>query len=146
MVEQMGQIDFAGKSVMDFGTGTGVLAILAEKMGAAAILAIDNDDWSVNNSLENIHINECKHIRVEKAGMLPPEIVFDVILANINLNVITASLPAIVKASKPGTAVLLSGFLEEDVSVLKPMLEQFNFQKISIFARNNWRCITGILN
>jgi ribosomal protein L11 methyltransferase len=146
MVEQMAEIDFTGKSVLDFGTGTGVLAVLAEKMGATGVLAIDNDDWSVNNSLENVHINKCSHIIVEKAGMLPPETAFDVILANINLNVITASLPAIAKACKTGTAVLLSGFLEEDVSVLRPMLEQAGFQKIGIFARGNWRCITAVLN
>ncbi len=146
MVEQMAEINFAGKSVLDFGTGTGVLAILAEKMGAVNILAIDNDDWSVNNSLENIHINKCVNIRIEKAGILLPEMKFDVILANINLNVITASLQDIAKACNPGAVVLLSGFLAEDVLVLQPILEQQNFQKTRIISRGNWRCIAAMLN
>ncbi len=146
MVEQMSTIDFAGKSVLDFGTGTGVLAILAEKMGAADILAIDNDDWSVNNSLENVLVNGCVHIKVEKAEILPPGMSFDMILANINLHVITASLPAIAKACKPGAAVLLSGFLEEDVQALEPLLIKENFQITGIFDRGSWRCIAAVLN
>jgi ribosomal protein L11 methyltransferase len=145
MVEQMAGIDFAGKSVLDFGTGTGVLAILAEKMGAADILAIDNDDWSITNTIENLEANGCHHTRAEKAEAVPADQQFDIILANINLNVITASLPAIVKACKPVAKVLFSGFLAADVTVLVPLLEAHLFQKIEIFERNNWRCIAAVL-
>jgi ribosomal protein L11 methyltransferase len=146
MVEQMAAIDFKGKSVLDFGTGTGILAILAEKMGAATILAIDNDDWSVNNSLENIAANGCVSVSIEKAEAIPEKLQFDVILANINLNVITASLPAIAMACKPGSKILLSGFLAGDEAVLQPMLEQQNFREIAIFCNNNWRCIAATLS
>jgi ribosomal protein L11 methyltransferase len=146
MVEQMEQINFAEKSVLDFGTGTGVLAILAEKMGASSILGIDNDDWSITNTIENLEANGCHHTRAEKAEAVPIEQQFDIILANINLNVITASLLAIVKACKPGAKVLLSGFLAADVAVLVPLLEAHLFQKVEIFERNNWRCIAAVLN
>jgi ribosomal protein L11 methyltransferase len=146
MVEQMARIDFAGISVLDFGTGTGVLAIMAEKMGAMAILAIDNDDWSITNTLENLLANNCHLARVEKAGAVPAGGKFDVVLANINLNVITASLPAIVKSCKPAAKVLLSGFLQTDIAVLVPLLETHLFQNIEIFERNNWRCIAAVLN
>jgi ribosomal protein L11 methyltransferase len=146
MVEQMAGIDFNGKSVLDFGTGTGVLAILAEKLGAQSILAIDNDDWSINNCKENVDINNCTNINIEKADSLPQLQQFDVILANINLNVITASLSDIAKACKPRSSILLSGFLEEDIAVLRPLLEQWNFQEIGVFSKNNWRCMAAKLN
>ena len=66
MVQQMGKDNFKNKTVLDFGTGTGILAILAEKLGAAAVTAIDNDEWSINNALENIEANHCKRIDLEK--------------------------------------------------------------------------------
>ena len=70
MVEKMEKIDFKNKTVLDFGTGTGVLAILAEKLGAAKVIAIDNDEWSINNAIENIEANNCKNIFVEKRSDL----------------------------------------------------------------------------
>jgi ribosomal protein L11 methyltransferase len=146
MVQQMAAIDFTGKSVLDFGTGTGVLAILAEKLGAANVLAIDNDDWSIANTLENLQANGCHLVHAEKAEAIPPDGTFDVLLANINLHVITASLPAIAKACKPGASILLSGFLEADVATLVPLLEVHLFQNIEVFERNNWRCIAAGLN
>jgi ribosomal protein L11 methyltransferase len=146
MVQQMEKINFTGKTVLDFGAGTGVLAILAEKMGAAAVLAIDNDDWSITNTMENLEANGCRLTQALKADAVPADEQFDVILANINLHVITASLPAIVKACKPGAAVLISGFLAGDIALLVPLLEAHLFHKIEIFERNNWRCIAAILS
>jgi ribosomal protein L11 methyltransferase len=70
MVEQMGKINFKNKTVPDFGTGTGIPAILAEKVGAASIIAIENDEWSINNALENIKANHCKRINLEKEIIL----------------------------------------------------------------------------
>ena len=70
MVAMMEKIDFKDKTVLDFGTGTGVLAILAEKLGASKVLAIDCDEWSINNTLENIEANNCKKISVEKRNDL----------------------------------------------------------------------------
>ncbi|MCG7859394.1 50S ribosomal protein L11 methyltransferase, partial [Flavihumibacter sediminis] len=64
MVDAMQELDFTAKSVLDFGTGTGILAILAAKMGAASVVAIDNDSWSIENTKENIERNQVKGISV----------------------------------------------------------------------------------
>lgn len=66
VIELMESMDFKGKLVYDFGTGTGILAILAEKLGASSILAVDNDDWCIENSIENVQNNGCQLIRIEK--------------------------------------------------------------------------------
>src|SRR5882724_11850115 len=88
MVKQMRGIDFNNKTVFDFGTGTGVLAILAEKLGALKIIAIDNDDWSITNAAENIQQNNCSKIQLLKTDNTEMNQQFDIILANINKNTI----------------------------------------------------------
>jgi ribosomal protein L11 methyltransferase len=142
MIEQMGKIDFTDKSVFDFGTGTGVLAILAEKMGATTIDAIDIDEWSIENGKENIAANNCSHINIYKADEIKPGFTYDIILANINLNVILASLPAILSISKHGTTVLLSGFLKQDEAQMTENLTKNGFQDISVFQKGDWLCIS----
>src|SRR5205085_7037613 len=88
MIQQMQDVDFKNKKVLDFGTGTGILAILAEKLGATKITAIDNDEWSISNANENIKTNNCRNIQLllSDSPMLSQK--FDVILANINKSVI----------------------------------------------------------
>jgi ribosomal protein L11 methyltransferase len=142
MVQAMAQLGFSGMAVLDFGTGTGVLAILAEKLGAAEILAIDNDEWSIHNATENAQTNGCRHINIRQAEAMPVNGLFDIILANINLNVITANLAAIAAACKPGANVLLSGFLPEDEKILRPLLTQFGFQNIGTAQKDNWLCLS----
>ena len=87
VIEQMSQLDFNNKQVIDFGTGTGVLAILAEKLTAASVIAIDNDDWSIENAGENIAKNHCNRISLVKADTIPAGQQAGIILANINLNI-----------------------------------------------------------
>ena len=110
----MQQTDLAGKSVLDFGTGTGVLAILAEKLGAKYILAIDNDEWSINNARENIETNKCSAIRLLNSDKLATDEHFDVILANINKHVILENLPSIAKHLRSDGVLILSGLLKDD--------------------------------
>ncbi len=141
MIEQMQQVDFTGKTVLDFGTGTGVLAILAEKMGAASVLAIDIDDWSVENALENVQNNDCSRIVVAKAATVPDDGQYAVILANINLNVISDSLSAIAAVCLPDAVVLLSGFLPEDVALLQSLLAQQGFTAAESHQRGSWCCL-----
>jgi len=133
MIQQMRLIDFRSKEVFDFGTGTGVLAILAEKLGAGKILAIDNDDWSIENASENLDRNNCTRIQLEKAQEVPEGQKFDIILANINKNVILSNLQSLYAALASGGILLLSGLLpadkEEIVStadLLHLDLEQFS--------------------
>ncbi len=114
MIQQMKDIDFQNKSVFDFGTGTGILAILAEKLGARAITAIDLDDWSIKNAFENISHNQCYSIELYQSSRIPENKTFDIILANINKNVILQHLTTIVQAINSNGSLLLSGLLKED--------------------------------
>jgi ribosomal protein L11 methyltransferase len=114
MIEFMKEIDFTGKSVLDFGTGTGILAVLAEKTGAKTILAIDNDDWSVENAAENISVNKATKIVLEKADNIEHTGSFSIILANINKHVLLANMGAVKQHLKPGGVVIMSGLLAGD--------------------------------
>lgn len=145
MIESMEELDFKQKSVIDFGTGTGVLAIIAEKMGATKILATDCDDWSINNAMENMEANDCKHIELQKAdGMLVP-FTADVILANINLNVIISNLLLIYSACSPGTVVLFSGLLVSDEANISEKIINAGFYIKKIKHRSNWLCVSAIV-
>jgi ribosomal protein L11 methyltransferase len=141
MVEQMAQIDFTGKQVFDFGTGTGVLAILAEKMGASSVTAIDNDEWSITNANENILANACSRISLQLAGQLPAGESYDIILANINLNVIRDAAGAIGKAAKKGAQVLLSGFLVTDELEILKALAMHHFHWVGTSRKGDWSCV-----
>ncbi|MEO6844607.1 MAG: 50S ribosomal protein L11 methyltransferase [Ginsengibacter sp.] len=141
MVEMMEMIDFAGKEVLDFGTGTGLLAILAEKCGAAKILAIDNDEWSINNAIENTAANNCKNIFIELSDVLSDVQPMDVILANINLNVLNKFSLDLSKILKPGSFLLASGFLLKDVKEMQNIFEEKNVVIKYLKQRGEWMVI-----
>ncbi|MGB4845930.1 MAG: 50S ribosomal protein L11 methyltransferase [Ferruginibacter sp.] len=141
MIEQMQGIDFTNKTVVDFGTGTAVLAILAEKMGAVSVDAIDYDEWSIENSFENTATNNCTNINLIMAETIATDKVYDIILANINLNVILANLQKITAVTKKGTLVLLSGFIKTDESTMISMLSEYNMQHITTVEKTNWICL-----
>lgn len=141
VMKYMESIDFSDRTVFDFGTGTGILAILAEKLGAAAVFAIDNDEWSINNATENIQQNNCTHIQVELMETVPMGKQYDIILANINLNVITSSLPAISNIAHPGTEALFSGFLTSDEPAMWQALDDAGFQHIATAQKGDWIAI-----
>ncbi|MBK8494718.1 MAG: 50S ribosomal protein L11 methyltransferase [Chitinophagaceae bacterium] len=146
MIEQMKDLDLTGKQVLDFGTGTAVLAILAEKMGASAIDAIDNDEWSIENSLENAATNQCKKINLVKAETIATGQLYDVILANINLNVILHNLQACKAVSKKGTILLLSGIMEADQTNMKDSLSAFGWNHLKTIQKGEWICMLAQMN
>jgi len=113
MIEQMKEIDLRSKRVFDFGTGTGILSILSEKLGASKIIAIDVDDWSIANAQENIENNQCSQISVILSSQIPAE-KFDIILANINRNIILTYLPNLNQCLNENGYLLLSGLLSAD--------------------------------
>lgn len=115
MVKLMKDINFKGKQVFDFGTGTGVLAILAEKLGASRILAIDNDNWSVENAIENKQANGCYQIEILLEDKPPFTGNFDVILANINKSILLRFMRPIQNLMATQGELLLSGLLEDDL-------------------------------
>ncbi|MBL7744337.1 MAG: 50S ribosomal protein L11 methyltransferase [Chitinophagaceae bacterium] len=141
MIRQMRQIDFSNKMVFDFGTGTGVLAILAEKLGSNQVIAIDIDEWSIENALENIQRNKCSRVTIEKSGSADVDNSFDIILANINKNVILDSFPVLVRQLKPSGILLLSGLLPEDKDDIFRKNDEYSLQLIQTDVRANWLCI-----
>ena len=146
MIEQMEGVDFTGKTVVDFGTGTAVLAILAEKMGAAKIDAIDYDEWSIENSIENVAANNCSKIKLIKDETIAAGIVYNIILANINLNVIIGNLDAIKVVSKKGTIILLSGFIKSDETNMVNALVENGIHPLKTIQKGEWISILGMMN
>ena len=146
MIGQMRSLEFAGRTVVDFGTGTAVLAILAEKIGASHIDAIDNDDWSIENAGENLAANDCKRVEVLKGETLLPGKEYDVVLANINLNVIRANFEAILTAAKPGADILLSGFLLQDEATLLALAGAQGLTHVDTRQKGEWICLKFKLN
>lgn len=142
MMQQMRQIDFKDKDVFDFGTGTGILAVLAKLLGAKNVTAIDIDEWSITNAQENFDNNNVAGIQLMQADT--PQAVtkmFDVILANINKNVLLQYIPVLAKQLNPGGVLLLSGLLAEDEQdILLKTSENF-LTYISTSKRNQWICI-----
>jgi ribosomal protein L11 methyltransferase len=138
MMLQMQSINFQNKKVLDFGTGTGVLAILAQQLGASQTKGIDNDEWSINNAKENIIQNNCHHISIQQMETIPANEQYDIILANINLNVILASLPAMIAACSSGGFILMSGFLKENEPIIKQAIQAEGLQYIATTQRGEW--------
>jgi ribosomal protein L11 methyltransferase len=141
MISEMSKLDFKNKRVADFGTGTGVLAILAEKLGSEFVWAIDIDDWSIENATENIEKNGCKKIMIEKASYFSPNQSFDIILANINKNVILSNVHYLFAGVNSNGQILLSGLLKEDENDIVFAFTQKGFVHCSTIERNKWLCI-----
>ncbi len=141
MLESLRQFDPAGKSVIDFGTGTGILAILAEKMGAAKVTAIDNDDRCIENAAENIAANNCSVIELQKADQFPSNNIWDIILANINLNVILDNLQAFADNMNKHSVLIISGILKEDMEKLAGAAQSGKLVPEKQNERNNWLCV-----
>lgn len=113
MIQQMKEIDFTNCDVFDFGTGTGILAILAKKLGAKGIIAIDVDEWSINNAAENFERNGVSEIILHQSTVLPAGN-FDIILANINKNVLLQYAKGLKERIRGNGYLLLSGIMVED--------------------------------
>jgi Ribosomal protein L11 methylase len=138
MLQQMEGIDFTNNTVLDFGTGTGVLAIMAKKSGAQKVVAIDNDEWSINNAKENFAANNCNGIILRQRDNLHDIGKFDIVLANINLNIITNSIDQLNLITHPTSQLLLSGFLFTDEHILIKKFTTAGFAHVATYKRNEW--------
>ena len=138
VMQLMRGIDFTNKSVFDFGTGTGLLAILAHKLGAGYILAVDNDDWCIENASENIVVNNTQSIEIQKVDNAKLDKKFNIIIANINKNIILDNLAFLSEAAVPGGVVLLSGLLVEDEPEIEAACTALGWKHQETRARNNW--------
>lgn len=141
MIEAMKDLTFTDKTILDFGTGTGVLAILAEKMGGFLIDAIDNDEWSINNAKENMQMNHCRNIDIRNAGTLPDSGHYNIIMANINKHIIFQHMATMRKAILSDGIILLSGMLNTDLNDIKKAMQIHRFHLLGVQEKNNWICI-----
>ncbi|MFW2476252.1 MAG: 50S ribosomal protein L11 methyltransferase [Sediminibacterium sp.] len=141
VMQLMQEIDFQGKSVFDYGTGTGILAILAEKLGANHILAVDYDEWCVENASENILINRCKYIDIQQNNTAETVEQFDIVIANINKNIILDNLVNLSKAAGKGAEIILSGLLAEDEKDILTACKSLGWQHLKTVLRGTWIAI-----
>ncbi len=141
---EMADHDFEGKTVLDMGSGTGVLAILAAKMGAEIVDAVDIDEWAYNNSAENIELNgvagkvhpvmgDVKAIRGKK---------YDIVLANINRNILLADMPAYVETLGAGGELIVSGILERDVEDISRRAVELGMRPAGQRLREGWAVLS----
>lgn len=137
MIEQLTATDLHGQTVLDHGTGTGVLAIFAKRRGAEKVVAIDIDEKSVANAKENAILNKVD-IDVRLGETVPP-FTFNLILANIHRNVLLANMPAYAAALNAGGELWLSGFYESDCPILQEAAEKEGLELISVLANGEWR-------
>jgi ribosomal protein L11 methyltransferase len=138
MIQQMEGVIFNDKSVLDFGTGTGVLAILGEKLGAGDVLAIDNDNWSIENAGDNIIENNCSKIRIERSGIITSINQFDVILANINRNVLLDQMDSLSQHLKEDGVLLMSGLLSGDRPKIETAANTYGLMIMEEKEMNGW--------
>ncbi len=131
------------KSVIDMGTGTGILAILSAMKGATPINAIEIDPFAHINALENVKLNQHPEINVilGDASALSPLLKADIFIANINRNIILNDIDKYVAAMKPGATLLISGFYEEDVNMLIDEGVKNGLEFRSVNTRDRWACL-----
>lgn len=128
-------------TALDMGTGTGVLAILAAKVGYEHVRAIEIDDWVAENATDNVLLNGLAgHVKVEcgDASLLTEGPGYDLVLANINRNVLINDMSRYISVMRPGATLLMSGFYEEDVPAIRACAEGLGLKYNHHRSRNNW--------
>lgn len=145
IVGQLLEMDLEGKSVLDCGCGTGILGIVAGKLGANRVCAYDIDEWSVQNTIHNAELNDVNSILQVlhgDSGVLPQFTgSFEIVLANINRNILIADMGAFVDKLSPDGCLILSGFYQEDVAMLTQKARQYGLELTRQECNNNWSCL-----
>jgi ribosomal protein L11 methyltransferase len=144
MLEKQLGIDHTNKKVMDIGSGTGILAIMAEKLGASKVFAFDIEDWAVENAIENSKLNNCSRIAVVQGDIkdvVEPGELYDIVLANINRNVLLQQIQAYSSHLAPNGVLLLSGFYDTDTEEIRLCGKDAGliFRKMDL--KDQWACI-----
>ena len=139
MMEHLLELDLKGQKVLDMGSGTGVLAILAQMRGATAVDAIDIDTWCYENALENVERNNADKVTVILGGAEQlQDRSYDTIIANINRNILLTDIPSYATCLYTGGVLLLSGFYDEDLDSITAACKAAGLEYKSHRQRDNW--------
>ena len=143
IIEQLLEMEMEGKSVIDMGTGTGILAILSHMRGAKNISAIEIDPVAHANAIENLKINgaDIVNLILGDASSLSNLSSVDVFIANINRNIITQDIESYVCALNRGCIMLLSRFYEEDIPVIMKVAEPLGLKYVTHKVKDKWSCL-----
>ncbi len=145
MMARMKDLMFPGKSVLDMGCGSGILAILADRLGATHVDAIDNEEWAFANTEENLQLNNCQRVHAYLGSWeaIPPT-AYDIILANINRNTLLEGMTELVKHLKENGHLLLSGILAKDRPVLEQAIHGTGMRVTEVTERESWLCMAAV--
>jgi ribosomal protein L11 methyltransferase len=139
VMQQQLLVEHQNKSVLDVGSGTGILAILAEKLGATRLMAFDIEEWAYLNAVENATLNNCTHITVFQGTIADcPTAQYDIVLANINRNILLAEIPIYVQFMKSRATLILSGFYEFDAADIIAKAEEVGLNLVARETLNQW--------
>lgn len=142
MLRHQGQIDHVGKRVLDVGSGTGILAIMADILGAKEVEAFDIDDWCVDNGNENFDLNHVKtRMGLGTIREVDPKGQFDIILANINKNVLLDEMSIYAELLVVKGYLLLSGFYTQDIADLMECATPLGLKLMNEGSKNNWAAL-----
>lgn len=139
MLQAILATDFTGRSVLDMGCGTAVLAILAGMKGASPVVAVDIDEFATENAQENVRLNRVPDIEVRLGGIeVLKQEAFDFIFANINRNILLADMHAYVERMKSGSHLFMSGFYVEDIPAIRSEAERLGLRFAGHAEKNRW--------
>lgn len=144
IVSTLLNIDIKGKRVLDCGCGTGILGIVASKLGASEVVGYDIDEWSSENAIHNAELNGVGNMKVmlgDASVLKSVEGKFDVVLANINRNILLADMPAFVSVMADDSLLILSGFYASDVDLLIEKASSLGLSKIDSKSDSEWTCL-----
>jgi len=144
MIRLMRDVNWTIDEVLDLGSGTGILAILAKKMGASSVVATDIEDWAFENMQENFSRNACPQINAIQ-GSLPLDGLegekFDLVMGNINKNVLMEQIPLYAELLKQSGILMLSGFYSTDLNDISGKCAIFNLQSVAETKEDNWMAV-----
>ena len=142
MINELYNLDLKDKSILDMGSGTGVLSIVASKNGAKQVVGIDIDEWAFQNSIDNANLNNTKNVSFLHGDInLIENQNFDIILANINRNIIEKDIEDYYNLLSNKGDLLISGFLEEDVDFIINLSINNRFNVINKKNKGQWSMV-----
>ena len=145
VIGQLLQMDLKGKTLLDMGCGTAVLAILAAMRGAKGIVAIDIDTWCIENSIENLKMNHIEGVNVQLGGAeLLIGLHFDIILANINRNILLADMEQYAACLSTDGELYMSGFYVQDIPLIEAEANRVGLKMMDYHEKNNWVAVKTV--